>query len=85
MQMTTLTMAEFRTQLASYCDEVTASHKPLRVNRGKKAAIVVMSEEDYASLQETLYLMQSPRNAERLMRSVNAVKKAKYKTRKLTD
>lgn len=41
-------------------------------DRGKPAA-VLMSLEDFASLQETRYLLQSPRNAERLSEAIGGL------------
>lgn len=50
---------------------MNADHEPLIITRdhGKPAA-VLMSLEDYASFEETSYLLKTPRNAERLLESV---------------
>jgi antitoxin YefM len=57
--------------LAAAIDQVNADHEPLVIirDRGKPAA-VLMSLEDYASLEETCYLLSSPANAERLLASI---------------
>lgn len=84
--MITLSMAEFRAKIAKYVDTVAASHKPLFISRGKdKPGFVVLSEEDYNSMLETNYLLRSPANAERLLQSVENVKKGKYKEKTLSE
>jgi antitoxin YefM len=48
------------------CDD----HDPVIITRKNSEAVVMLSLEDYESLCETNYLLQSPRNAARLMESV---------------
>ncbi|MEI6387019.1 MAG: type II toxin-antitoxin system Phd/YefM family antitoxin [Spirochaetota bacterium] len=43
------------------------------VTRKGKLNVVMMSLEDYNSIQETLHLLSSPRNAERLMKSIREI------------
>jgi antitoxin YefM len=59
-----------RQTLAKLMDEVQANHAPVVISRQKKGAAVLMSLEDYNGLMETLHLLRSPRNAERLLRSI---------------
>ncbi|MBM7439073.1 PHD/YefM family antitoxin component YafN of YafNO toxin-antitoxin module [Streptomyces sp. HB132] len=44
-----------------------------------------MSEEDFASWQETIYLMRSPANARRLLESIAEVEAGKTEYRELVD
>ncbi len=85
--MTNLSMSEFRSKLAKYIDTVAASHKPLFITRGKdKPGFVVLSEEDYNSLlEETNYLLRSPKNAKRLVRSIENIKKGQYEEHALSE
>jgi len=47
---------------------VNDDHEPVIITRDRgKAAAVLMSLEDFASYEETRYLLKSPRNAERLL------------------
>jgi len=46
---------------------------------------VLMSEEAYASMQETFYLMSNPANARALLRSIEQAKAGKAKKRQLLD
>ena len=68
--MANVGFSEFRQNLARHFDRVVKSRAPLVVTRQRGASVVVMSEEEYESMQETLHLLSSPANAERLMRSV---------------
>jgi antitoxin YefM len=82
--VTNLSMAEFRANMASYCDKVGDAHEPLHVTRGtKKKGVVVMSEEDFASWQETIYLLRSPKNALRLLQSIEAIENGEFQEREL--
>ena len=67
---------DFRQNLASHMDEVCDSHAPLVVTRQKGPSVVVMSEEEYESMQETLHLLKSPKNAARLLKSIEALNAA---------
>ncbi len=63
--------SELRRNLAATLDSVVNDHNPVIVTRDRgKPAAVLMSLEDYASFEETRFLLSSPRNAERLLRSI---------------
>jgi antitoxin YefM len=64
---------EFRQNMASHFDAVCESRAPLVVTRQKGQAVVVLSEEEFEGMQETLHLLKSPRNATRLMKSIEAL------------
>lgn len=69
MQVTSA--AALRRNLAATLDSVVNDHEPVIITRDRgKPAVVMMSLEDYASFEETRYLLSSPRNAERLRRSI---------------
>jgi len=53
--MTTLTATESRKRLYSLLDEVKESHEPVQIV-GKRNSAVLVSEEDWRAIQETLYL-----------------------------
>jgi len=69
--MRTASYSELRKTLAATLDRVAADHEPVIVTRGKgKSAAVLTSLEDFASFEETRYLLRSPGNAERLLDSI---------------
>ncbi len=57
--MTTLTATEARKRLYSLVDEVKESHEPIQIV-GKRSSAVLISEEDWRAVQETLYLISIP-------------------------
>jgi antitoxin YefM len=63
--------SDFRRNLATMLKRVAADHEPVLITRDRgKPPAVLMSLEDFASYEETQYLLQSPKNAERLMEAV---------------
>ena len=81
--MKTLSYTEARETLASAMDKVCEDHVPIVITRKRHRAIVMLSLEDFESLQETAYLTQNPANAKRLMSAVEALEKGKGKSRKI--
>jgi antitoxin YefM len=71
------TYSEFRQNMKSYLDGLELSHKPLFIKRQQGEDVVVISKEDYTSLNETLYLLSSPANAKRLEASIKQYKSKK--------
>jgi prevent-host-death family protein len=57
--MTTLTVSEARADLYRLIDQAAESHKPVLIS-GKRANAVLISEEDWSAIQETLYLLAIP-------------------------
>lgn len=68
--MAHISYSEFRQKLASCMDAVCDTRAPLTVTRQGGRSVVVMSEEEYDGLMETIHLLKSPANAERLLRSI---------------
>ena len=64
---------------------VLTTRSPLFVTRSKGEDVVVLSKSDYESMQETLYLLSSPKNAERLARGLEEYKKGEGIKRDLID
>lgn len=57
--MTILTATEARRRLYKLLEEVPSSHEPIQI-KGKKNSAVLISEEDWRAIQETLYLLSIP-------------------------
>jgi prevent-host-death family protein len=57
--MPTLTATEARKRLYSLVDEVKESHEPVQIV-GKRSSAVLISEEDWRAIQETLFLTSIP-------------------------
>lgn len=57
--MTSLPATQARSKLYQLLDEAAASHQPIQIT-GKRANAVLISEEDWRSIQETLHLLSIP-------------------------
>jgi antitoxin YefM len=57
--MATLSPTEARKRLFNLIDEVASTHVPIQIV-GKRNAAILISEEDWRSIQETLYLVSIP-------------------------
>ena len=74
--MRTTSYSQLRKTLADTLDRVTSDHEPVVITRERgKAAAVLMSLEDFASYEESHYLLQSPRNAEQLRKAVDELER----------
>lgn len=74
-----------RENLAATMDSVCENHDPVIITRNRNQAVVLMSLEDYESLQETAYLLRSPANARRLLESISELQGKAGVTKSLTD
>ncbi|HEX8296199.1 MAG TPA: type II toxin-antitoxin system prevent-host-death family antitoxin [Chthoniobacteraceae bacterium] len=69
--MTAISYTAARENLASTMDRVCDDHAPIIITRNRDQAVVMMSLEDYEALEETAYLLKSPKNARRIMSAVS--------------
>jgi antitoxin YefM len=56
--------------LAKTMDRVCDNHEPIVIDRPSDKSVVMISLEDYRSLEETAYLLKNPANAKRLLESI---------------
>jgi antitoxin YefM len=79
-----ISFTDLRQHMATYFDRVTEDREPLVITRQRgKGNLVVMSEEEFAGWRETVHLLNSPKNAERLMSSLRQVKAGGAREREL--
>ena len=83
--MRAITYTTARNNLAATMKQVCDDHDPVIVTRKNNQAVILMSLEDYESLTETAYLMQSPENAKRLINSIEELKAGNGKERELLE
>ena len=57
--MTSIPVTQARSRLYQLVDDAAASHVPVQIT-GKRSSAVLVSEEDWRSIQETLYLLSIP-------------------------
>lgn len=68
--MQSISISEARANMKALVDRVVADKAPIAITRQKGEGAVLISESEWASIEETLYLLQSPRNAERLLEAI---------------
>jgi antitoxin YefM len=66
-----ISYSDMRKHLKQNFDRVCSDHIPILVTRKNGENVVVISEDDFQSLQETSYLCQSPKNLSRILESLN--------------
>ncbi len=68
------TYSDLRTHLKAYCDRVAESGEPVIVKRRGGADVALVSLDELAGLEATAHLLRSPKNARRLLESVDEVR-----------
>ena len=83
--MISTTLTDFRKEIKKYLDMVTGDFETLIINRGKDRAVVVISMDEYNSLQATLHEMSSMANMERLDSAIEKLERGKGFEKDLID
>lgn len=71
----TITYSRLRNGLAKALDKVNEDRTPLLIVRQRGKPAVLLSAEEYAALEETAYLLRSPKNASRLRAAHEEIEK----------
>ena len=69
--MRTINVTKARADLYNLLIETSESHEPIQIT-GKKSNAILVSEEDWRSIQETLHLLSIPRMRESIIEGLNA-------------
>jgi len=83
--MQTMSFSNMRQHLATTIDTVVENHSPMLITRQNKDSVVIISLDDYMSMQETAYLMQSSNNASRLNSAISQLEAGQGKVRELIE
>ena len=83
--MKAITYTTARQNLAKTMEEVCRDHAPVVVTRKKNDSVVIMSFEDYTALEETAYLLRSPKNTRRLIESIEQLSDGKGTEREMIE
>jgi antitoxin YefM len=62
-----------RAQLTGTMNKVCDDHEPMVITRRGEPVVVILSLEDYKAMEKTTYLLRSPANAQRLLRSISSL------------
>jgi antitoxin YefM len=83
--MDTITYTALRSNLAKTMEQVCDDHAPVTITRSNARPVVMLSLEDYQALEETAYLLRSPKNAKRLLDAVVELESGHGQTRELLE
>ena len=83
--MKCLSYESARSNLAKTMEQVCNDRTPIVINRKGKGAVVMMSMADYQALEETAYLLRSPKNTRRLIESIGELEANKDIERNLIE
>ena len=76
---------EFRTGLKAFLDVVEENNETLIIKRNSGKGTVMISLTEYNSLMETVHLLSSKKNAERLLESIDQMNSGKIVRKKLIE
>ncbi len=83
--MVAINYSELRNKLKEMMDLTCNNHDPIIVSRKNHEDVVMLSLDDYEALQETAYLLKSPKNAQRILESIESLKNGKGVERNLIE
>ena len=83
--MNAITYTAARQNFAKTMDKVCTSRKPVIITRSSADSVVMISLEEYESLEETAHLLRSPKNAKRLIESLIQLSENRGKERALVE
>ena len=74
-----------RANLAKTMEKVCNAHDPVIITRKRESPVVMLSLEDYQSMEETAYLLRSPANARHLLESIAELEAGKGTEQELIE
>jgi antitoxin YefM len=83
--MTAISYTAARGNLSGTMQKVCDDHDPVIITRQNAGSVVMLSLEDYEALCETNYLLQSPINTQRLLKSIEELSTGKGKEQELVE
>ena len=83
--MNAITYSQARENLAKTISRVCEDHSPVIITKKGTEAVVMISLEDYEAMEETTYLLRSPKNTKRLLESIEQLEQGKGQERELIE
>lgn len=80
--MDSLSITETRANLKAVMDKVVADKVPVTIRR-RGENVVMVSQSEWDGMEETLYLLRSPKNAERLLEAIEGLERGEGVEREL--
>ncbi len=83
--MDSISYTSARSNLAKTMDNVCDDHAPVVITRKGRGAVVMMSMDDFQALEETAYLLRSPKNVRRLVEAISELESGKGTERAIVE
>ena len=83
--MKVMSMSESRASYAATLDSVINDQEEVVITRPGGENVVMLPQREYESMRETLYLMSSPVNRQRISRSIDQLERGGGEVHELTD
>lgn len=83
--MDVISYTDTRERLKDVMDRVVENHEPVVISRQKAESVVMVSLADWHAIEETLHLLSSPNNAQRLKSSIDELNAGNGTERQLID
>lgn len=81
--MQTVSYTDARNQLARLMDTTVRDREPITITRNGEGKVVMISADEFAAMEETLHLLSTPANAERIRQGLSDYKSGKKISGKL--
>jgi len=78
------TYSQARANLAKLCDEVVDNQRVVIISRRGRHDVALISADELSGLLETIHLLRSPKNAERLLTALDRAKTRKPRAKSVT-
>jgi antitoxin YefM len=83
--MDAVSYTQARKNFTETMNKVCDDHTPLIITRKSEKPVVMISLEDYNAIEETLYLLKSPKNAARLSKALIEMEQKKFIKKSLLE
>lgn len=83
--MKAISYTSVRSNLAKTMEQICDDHEPIVITRKNERSVVMVSLEDYEALEETAYLLRSPKNMKRLIASISQLENGQGSERELSE
>lgn len=83
--MDSISYTAARSNLAKTMKQVCDDHAPIAITRKGQGTVVLMSMDDYQALEETAYLLRSPKNTRRLLEAMAELESGEGKEREMLE
>lgn len=83
--MKAISYTAVRSNLAKTMESICDDHEPVIITRKNERSVVMLSLEDYEALEETAYLLRSPKNVRRLIEAISQLESGEGSPRELSE